>query len=102
MVFACLLQNQISLNYFQLKLACVMESLIPLYLVEHDAHVQFVTILTKYQKQLPKCSIINFTGTLEELEKYVSMGFYIAVYGMYQLYNGVARMLKKLRTSKVD
>ena len=79
-----------------------MESLIPLYLVEHDAHVQFVTILTKYQKQLPKCAIVNFTGTPEELEKYVSMGFYIAVYGMYPLYNGVARMLKKLRTSKVD
>ena len=69
--------------YFQLKLACDKKK--SLYLVEHKAHEKFVAILTKYEKQLPKCAIVNFSGTYEELEKYISMGFYIVVYGMYDL-----------------
>ena len=66
--------------YFQIKLACVKRK--PLYLVEHEAHQEFVDVLTKYDKQLPNCAIVNFAGTLEELKKYVSMGFYIVIYGM--------------------
>ena len=69
--------------YFQLKLACDKKK--SLYLVEHKAHEKFVAILSKYEKQLPKCAIVNFSGTYEELEKYISMGFYIVVYGMYNM-----------------
>lgn len=50
--------------------------------MEHEAHKDFVDILTKYSSQLPKCAIVDFTGTTEELEKYVEMGFYIAITGL--------------------
>ena len=75
---------KIFIVYFQLKLACDKKK--SLYLVEHKAHEKFVTILTKYEKQLPKCAIVNFSGTYEELEKYISMGFYIVVYGKYNMH----------------
>lgn len=60
----------------QIKIACAKQK--SLYLVEHEAHKDFVDILTKYSSQLPKCAVGDFTGTTEELEKYVQMGFYMS------------------------
>ena len=67
------------LYILQLQLAC--EKQIPLYLEEHEAHKDFVDVLKKYEDKLPKCALIDFTGTIEELKCYVAMGFYIAVSG---------------------
>lgn len=63
----------------QVKIACAKQK--SLYLVEHESHKDFVDILTKYSSQLPKCAIVDFTGTKEELAKYMQMGFYIVITG---------------------
>ena len=63
-----------------MKLACKLRK--PIYLTEHDAHEDFVKILMEYQEKLPKCAIVDFTGTLDELELYVDMGYYIMITGL--------------------
>lgn len=67
--------------HLQVKLACEYSK--PMYLIEHKAHEDFVMILTKYLDRLPKCAIVDFTGTFEELEIYIDMGFYISITGRY-------------------
>ena len=63
-----------------MKLACKLRK--PIYLTEHNAPEDFVKVLMEYQEKLPKCAIVDFTGTLDELELYVDMGFYIMITGL--------------------
>ena len=69
--------------YFQLKLTLACDEKTPVYLVEHDAHDDFVSILTKYKDKLPNCALVDFAGTLDELTQYVEMGLYIVISCMY-------------------
>ena len=62
-----------------MKLACKHNK--PIYLNEHKAHEDFVSILMRYQDKLPNCAIVDFTGTLDELELYLDMGFYTMITG---------------------
>jgi TatD DNase family protein len=63
----------------QIQLACDLN--MPLFLHEREAHRRFVEILSKYSSRLPNVVVHCFTGTGEELEAYLSMGFYIGITG---------------------
>jgi len=71
------IQNQWFEN--QVKLACEIKK--PLFLHERDASTKFIEILKHYHEQLPKTVVHCFTGTEEELEQYISLGFYIGITG---------------------
>ncbi|MEP7289332.1 MAG: TatD family hydrolase, partial [Chloroflexota bacterium] len=63
----------------QIQLACELK--MPLFLHEREAHQRFIEILSNYSNSLNKVVVHCFTGTAEELDKYLSMGFYIGVTG---------------------
>jgi TatD DNase family protein len=63
----------------QVQLACELK--MPLFLHERDAHGRFVEILSKYSGQISRAVVHCFTGSGEELDTYLSMGFYIGVTG---------------------
>jgi TatD DNase family protein len=61
----------------QVKLAVKLKK--PLFLHERSAHKSFVKILSKY-KEVKAC-VHCFTGTIEELDVYNSLGYYIGITG---------------------
>mmetsp|Transcript_17516 Transcript_17516/g.21570 ORF Transcript_17516/g.21570 Transcript_17516/m.21570 type:complete len:94 (-) Transcript_17516:1152-1433(-) len=63
----------------QVQLACELN--LPLFLHERDAHDDFVRILEKYKEQLPPLLVHCFTGSDDELTKYVEMGCYLSLSG---------------------
>ena len=80
----------------QLKIACELQK--PLFLHEREAHQDMVGLLEKYKMQetLPKCVIHCFTGTVEEVTKYLDIGCYIGLTGYLwkdQSQNGVRKAL---------
>ena len=80
MYFSTALFNIFLITFWlQVKLACKFDK--PLYLTEHEAHEDFVRILMQYQDKLPNCAIVDFTGSLDELELYLDMRFYIMITG---------------------
>lgn len=72
-------ETQIEVFEKQVQLACKLKK--PLFLHERDAHDALVSILEKYQGQLPSTVIHCFTGSKAEAKKYVDMGFYIGLTG---------------------
>jgi len=62
----------------QIKLALQLD--LPLYCHERESHNDFVAIVSKYPLR-DKLVIHCFTGTKEELAKYIEMGFYIGITG---------------------
>ena len=65
----------------QIQLACRLQK--PLFLHERDAHDEMVGLLQKYKDKgnLPNCVIHCFCGTVEQANKYLSMGCYIGLTG---------------------
>ncbi|XP_046402077.1 3'-5' ssDNA/RNA exonuclease TatD [Ischnura elegans] len=63
----------------QVKIACDLHK--PLFLHERDAHEDLLKILQKYEDQLPATIIHCFTGTVEQAQKYLEMGFYLGLTG---------------------
>lgn len=63
----------------QVKIACDLHK--PLFLHERDAHEDLLSILLKYEDQLPATVIHCFTGTVEQAQKYLQMGFYLGLTG---------------------
>ncbi len=63
----------------QLQLAIDVNK--PLFLHEREAHQRFVAIMNEYVGKLPKSVVHCFTGTFNEAEKYLDMGFYIGITG---------------------
>ncbi|XP_071450628.1 3'-5' ssDNA/RNA exonuclease TatD [Hetaerina americana] len=63
----------------QVKIACDLRK--PLFLHERDAHEDLLKILQKYEDQLPAILIHCFTGTVEQAQKYLEMGFYLGLTG---------------------
>jgi len=54
---------------------------LPLFLHERDAFADFSTILADYINAVPAAVVHCFTGTADELERYLSMGCHIGVTG---------------------
>ncbi len=63
----------------QIQLACELKK--PLFLHERDASGRFVEILSAYKDQINKAVVHCFTGTGDELDRYLKMGCYIGITG---------------------
>lgn len=63
----------------QLKLAA--EVGLPLFLHERDAHTEQLRLLQQYRPQLPGGVVHCFTGTEDELERYLELDLYIGITG---------------------
>lgn len=70
---------QIQVFKQQVELACELKK--PLFIHERDAHTSLIDILEQFLDQLPFTVIHCFTGSRQELQKYISMGFYIGLTG---------------------
>src|SRR5258708_5307544 len=68
-------------QWFEAQIQLASELKMPLFLHERDAHQRFVEILSQYFNALGKVVVHCFTGTADELDKYLSMGFYIGITG---------------------
>lgn len=55
---------------------------LPLFLHERNTSGDFLAIMTEYFPRLPAGGVVHsFTGTLEEMEAYVTLGLYIGING---------------------
>lgn len=63
----------------QIALACQVKK--PLFLHERSAHRRFVDILQSHMGQFNKAVVHCFTGTADELRRYLDMGLYIGITG---------------------
>lgn len=66
---------------FESQLDLARELKMPLFLHERDAHERFCEIFANYTDLTEKAVVHCFTGSIEEVKKYVSMGFYIGITG---------------------
>lgn len=64
--------------WFENQVKLAEELKLPLFLHERSAHKKFVEILSKYKV---KACVHCFTGTKEELEVYLKLGYYIGITG---------------------
>jgi TatD DNase family protein len=74
------LQNQLVYFRHQLDIACELQ--LPLFLHERAAHDFFMKELMLRKSKLPKLLVHCFTGTAEELQKYLDFGCYISISGI--------------------
>lgn len=64
----------------QIQLACELQ--MPLFLHEREAHYDFVRLLKPYIGSMKKKAVVHcFTGSLQELQVYLQLGFYIGITG---------------------
>lgn len=64
----------------QIQLACELQ--MPLFLHEREAHYDFVRILKPYIGSMKNKAVVHcFTGSLQELQVYLQLGFYIGITG---------------------
>ncbi|KRF02278.1 hydrolase TatD [Paenibacillus sp. Soil766] len=63
----------------QIQLACELQ--MPLFLHEREAHYDFVRIMKTYAGSMHKVVVHCFTGSMQELQVYLQLGFYIGITG---------------------
>lgn len=84
----------------QVILACDLKK--PLVLHERDAFNEMVQVLEKFKERLPPIVIHCFTGTSDQAQKYVDLGFYIGVTGyVWKEKSGLREVLGSLPTERV-
>ena len=66
---------------FEAHLELSIDTNVPLFLHERDAHEKFVEITSAYISHMPKAVVHCFTGNRDALLKYIDMGFYIGITG---------------------
>ncbi len=66
---------------FRSQLEIGVETGLPMFLHQRDAHARFKPILAEYLPRLSRAVAHCFTGGREELEDYLDMGLYIGVTG---------------------
>lgn len=70
------------LKYFEAQLELAVELQLPLFLHSRAASDDFEKLLAARSEQLPRRGLVHsFTGTLEEMQRLVDMGFDIGVNG---------------------
>lgn len=69
------------LEVFEKQVQLAIEVKKPLFVHERDAHTELMSILTKYLNKLPPTVIHCFTGNKEQVQTYLSNGFYIGLTG---------------------
>ncbi|CCJ30460.1 unnamed protein product [Pneumocystis jirovecii] len=74
--------KELQTTYFKKQLSIASDINLPLFLHSRGAAEDFITILTPFLSQLPqKGCVHSFTGTLEEMHQYISLGLSISVNG---------------------
>lgn len=66
---------------FQQQLELSVETQLPLFLHQRDAHNEFIRILAPMMSDIPRAVAHCFTGTEDELLCYLDMGLYIGITG---------------------
>lgn len=66
---------------FERQIQIAIDSGLPFFLHQRDAHADFVTILKQYRDQLSNVVVHCFTGTKSELFEYLDMDCYIGITG---------------------
>ncbi|KAG5513764.1 hypothetical protein PMAC_000802 [Pneumocystis sp. 'macacae'] len=74
--------KELQTTYFQKQLSIASDIDLPLFLHSRGAAKDFIAILTPFLPELPRKGCVHsFTGTLEEMHQYVSLGLSISVNG---------------------
>lgn len=74
--------KETQLKYFESQLALAIELQMPLFLHSRACHEDFERIVRANLDKLPKRGLVHsFTGTLEEMQSLVAMGFDVGVNG---------------------
>ena len=66
---------------FEKQIQIAIETNLPLFLHQRDAHDDFLKIISKYKNDISKAVVHCFTGTQEELDDYLELGFHIGLTG---------------------
>ena len=66
---------------FEQQIQIAVETNLPLFLHQRDAHDDFMKTISKYKNNISKAVVHCFTGTQKELEDYLEMGFHIGLTG---------------------
>jgi TatD DNase family protein len=66
---------------FEEQIRIAIETNLPLFLHQRDAHDDFVKIISKYKNDISKAVVHCFTGTQKELDDYLEMEFSIGLTG---------------------
>jgi TatD DNase family protein len=66
---------------FRAQLELAVETALPVFLHQRDAHERFRAILADYLDKLPRAVAHCFTGNQRELDDYLDMGLYIGITG---------------------
>ena len=75
-------EDQLQFFESQLEIACMLSPPLPLFLHSRAAADDFEGLLRKHLDRLPKRGVVHsFTGSIEEMQRLVEMGFDIGVNG---------------------
>jgi TatD DNase family protein len=66
---------------FEEQIRIAIETNLPLFLHQRDAHDDFLKIISKYKNDISKAVVHCFTGTQKELDDYLEMEFSIGITG---------------------
>ncbi|MDB2534845.1 TatD family hydrolase [Gammaproteobacteria bacterium] len=66
---------------FEEQIQIAIETNLPLFLHQRDAHDDFLKIISKYKNDISKAVVHCFTGTQKELDDYLEFGFHIGLTG---------------------
>ena len=66
---------------FEAQIQIAIETNLPLFLHQRDAHDDFLKIISKYKNDISKAVVHCFTGTQKELDDYLEFGFHIGLTG---------------------
>jgi TatD DNase family protein len=66
---------------FEEQIQIAIETNLPLFLHQRDAHDDFLKVISKYKNDISKAVVHCFTGTQEELDDYLELGFHIGLTG---------------------
>jgi TatD DNase family protein len=72
-------EDQIECFDRQIQIACDLQ--LPLFIHEREAHYDMIQTLKPYKDRLPQIVIHCFTGNLDEMRRYINIGFYIGLTG---------------------
>ena len=66
---------------FEEQIQIAINTNLPLFLHQREAHDDFMKIISKYKNEISKAVVHCFTGTQKELDDYLDMGFHIGLTG---------------------
>lgn len=73
--------RNIQRRYFEAQIELACKTGLPLFLHERDAFDDFIETLEKYRNEISNMVVHCFTGSKEELQKYLQLGCYIGITG---------------------